>query len=763
MEDRELRERLSRIEKHLGMEPYDMCVSKEQEKNKVQEPTDVQTIKVDRIGELLVFIEEKRKEVKEEAFLDYLKKMEEALYREQVKIDDLAQNLNQNYAIYLKRKQALAATPVTEACEEKTDQVQVAEITDVGQEKEVQPAESHSVEEVLIAEPFPAAEETVAEPFTAAEETVAEPFGAKQEIYNRPTKKKDMEFGIGAVVLSIVGALFIIAALVIFGLNFMDNLQQGIFFYVLAGVVIACSELLLRKHLERFAQAVTGIGICVLYTATILNYLYLHTMNSVVALLATVAVSVFALLLSRKREAASLRMIGILGCYISLMPLEKFESQMEFIIPCVILLIVNAIYLLLPVERNDKAVRNVHATANVVASAYLMGMAWASKISAVWVFAFLAVMLLIHHMIYYGTKLDRSLKGFYMAGHILLHMFLAFAVWDEEFYIIASLVLLLINGAGIWLYRDQKVRWIGLHCFAVYFLMVCSSMMMKEYLLGAAVIYVMYQVLARIWNEDLRIANFVVSIYTACMFLANMQSDTNMQYILLAAFVLSVVGIKNDKAFHEILVMSVLWMFGLLGFDELAIALPLSLIFLVACVLLFTRVEMYRSSKVNVLVAFAWVYNGISLLASMIEMADPNRISMTVVLLVESALLMLLFSEASGTKAENIVRCRTHALTIFFTYMVFAYDIGLPIAVSILLMVIAIASVGVGFWLKIKSVRIYGLCMSLFVCGKLLLVDFADAQSADRVISFFVVGVIALAISYLYMRIERSLAEKENL
>jgi uncharacterized membrane protein len=44
-----------------------------------------------------------------------------------------------------------------------------------------------------------------------------------------------------------------------------------------------------------------------------------------------------------------------------------------------------------------------------------------------------------------------------------------------------------------------------------------------------------------------------------------------------------------------------------------------------------------------------------------------------------------------------------------------------------------------------------------------LLVDFADAQSADRVISFFVVGVIALAISYLYMRIERSLAEKENL
>ena len=78
-------------------------------------------------------------------------------------------------------------------------------------------------------------------------------------------------------------------------------------------------------------------------------------------------------------------------------------------------------------------------------------------------------------------------------------------------------------------------------------------------------------------------------------------------------------------------------------------------------------------------------------------------------------------------------------------------------------MLIAIASVSAGFILKIKGVRIYGLCMSFFVCAKLLLVDFSDAQSVDRVISFLVVGVIALAISYLYMRIERSLAEKENL
>lgn len=732
MEDRELRERLSRIEKHLGMQPYDMCVVEEKpEKEKMtsQEPVNVQMVKIDRIGELLMFIEEKRKEVREDAFLGYLKKMEEALCREQVKIEDMAANLHQNYEIYLKRQEPATAT----------EPVQV----------QVQKPEDDKPEE-LIPEAIPA-------PVEATE------VSPKQEIYNRPANKTDMEFGIGAVVLSIVGALFIIAALVIFGLNFMDNLQQGIFFYVLAGVVIAFSELVLRKHLERFAQAVTGIGVCVLYTATILNYLYLHTMNSVAALLATVAISVFALLLSRKRESASLRMIGILGCYISLMPLDKFESQMEFIIPCVILLIVNVIYLLLPVSRNDRAVRNVHSTANVVASMYLMVMAWISDISSGWMFVFHVAMLLIHYAIYYGTKLDGSLKGFYVSGHILLHAMLAFVAWDEKFYIVASLVLALITAAGVWLYRDKSCRWLGLYCFSMYFVIVCSSVSMKEYLIGTAVLYVIYQVLSRIWNAELRFAGFIVSVFAAWLFHTNMHSDTNMQYVLLAALVLSVVGIKYDKAFHEILLMSVLWLFGTSGFDQLAIAIPLSLIFLLVCVALFTRVDMYRSLKVKTLVTFAWVYNAISLLASVFELSDPNRISMTIVLLVESVLLVLLFSEVSGTKTENIVKYRTHALTIFFTYMVFAFGIELPIAVSILLMVIAVASVAVGFGLKIKSVRIYGLCMSLFVCGKLLLVDFADAQSADRVISFFVVGVIALAISYLYMRIERSLTEKEKL
>lgn len=711
MEDRELRERLSRIESCLGLDPYerDALAKKEVIPEKEEKQPEPVKVKTDRIGELLTFIEEKKKEVKEEAFLAYLKKMEEVLCREQVRIDDLAANLMKNYDVYLER-QNVKEQP----------------------EKAVQPEPEPAVEVIPVIAP-------------------------------KETKKTDVEFGIGAAVLSVVGALFIIAALVIFALNFMDNLQQGIFYYVLAGVVIAFSELRLRKHLERFSQAVTGIGVCVLYTATILNYLYLHTMNSPVALAATIAVSVFALLLSRKRESASLRIIGILGCYISLMPLDEFESRMEFVIPCVILCIVNVIYLLLPVSEKNAAVRNVHSAANVVAAGYLTVTAWMSGLPAVWMFALPAAMILIQYFIYYGTGMQKSRSIFYITGQILLHAMAAFVMCDEKFYIPVTLVLALIDGLGIRLCRDKSIRWAGLHCFAVYYVIVCTSLPMREYLVGVAVLYALYRVLSYVWNEQLRTAGFIISVFSACVFLANMGSSSNMQYVLLAVMVLSVAAIKHDKVFHEICLMTVLWFFGLFGFDTLEIALPLSVIFLLACVILFTRVEGYKSTKVQILTGFAWTYNAISLFASLFEISSPGRISMTVFLVAESLLLVLLISKACGTGEEKVVRGRAHALAFFFTYMVFAYHIELPIAVSILLMVIAVACVGAGFVLKIKSLRIYGLCLSLFVCGKLLLVDFADAQSADRVISFFVVGVIALAISYLYMRIERSLTEKENL
>ena len=102
-------------------------------------------------------------------------------------------------------------------------------------------------------------------------------------------------------------------------------------------------------------------------------------------------------------------------------------------------------------------------------------------------------------------------------------------------------------------------------------------------------------------------------------------------------------------------------------------------------------------------------------------------------------------------------------LAVFLTYMVFIFRVEKPVITSILLMVLALACVGCGFAMTQKPLRLYGLFLALFVCAKLLFADFRGSASADKVILSFVVGILAIGIAYLYMRLEkRELPEQDN-
>lgn len=78
-----------------------------------------------------------------------------------------------------------------------------------------------------------------------------------------------------------------------------------------------------------------------------------------------------------------------------------------------------------------------------------------------------------------------------------------------------------------------------------------------------------------------------------------------------------------------------------------------------------------------------------------------------------------------------------------------------PIIVSILLMIIALVCVGVGFRQQDRVERICGLVMAFFVCLKLVLYDFREVEVMYRMLVFLVVGVIALMISFIYVKLEK--------
>jgi len=77
-----------------------------------------------------------------------------------------------------------------------------------------------------------------------------------------------------------------------------------------------------------------------------------------------------------------------------------------------------------------------------------------------------------------------------------------------------------------------------------------------------------------------------------------------------------------------------------------------------------------------------------------------------------------------------------------------------PLWISISLMIVAFLTIAVGCIANRFEVRIYGLVLSLLICIKVAFWDFKNSSDFNRMIVFLVVGLLAIAISFVYMLLE---------
>ncbi|MFW6108658.1 MAG: DUF2339 domain-containing protein, partial [bacterium] len=79
---------------------------------------------------------------------------------------------------------------------------------------------------------------------------------------------------------------------------------------------------------------------------------------------------------------------------------------------------------------------------------------------------------------------------------------------------------------------------------------------------------------------------------------------------------------------------------------------------------------------------------------------------------------------------------------------------------SIAWSVYAVGLLVVGFWRRVRSVRLTALGLFGVTAVKLILVDLSFLEGLYRVLSFLVIGVLMIGASYLYHRIEKQLREQ---
>lgn len=674
----------------------------------------------------------------DQIFEDYLHNFRQRLKGNRLQADLLQEELNKSYEMYLRRAQLAGRVAVAQS-----EQVQQAQ-------QQVQPEQAQQSEQAQSA--------------VSWEQCAPQPMAASVK-----KSSSGAEFMVGTAVLSIVGGAFILTSLVMLGIYFMNGFAKGMLLYGAAILFLAVSELLVHKKWPKLAAVLSSIGICGFYLSTAVNYLSLHNFGMLTAIIISLLITVFVILLSRKRDSFAYRILGLVACHLCLLTVRADSTRVELLVLAGIILLVNIMCIAVPIRRYKTAFHIAHMYTILVFSLFMnlrLDYCWiAYELRAAMVICLVLIMqlILVSHArtCRKEAEVGRAVES---TGFLVSYVFCGFTysvllagIFFESpaekalncYGSIAAIVV--ICAAAMAILCKSKFKW---YPYYLMNLLVYSCCFTAEnewvHIICLMVLLAIAKLLSLRSCPQVRIVDAVLTTVNCIALLCYADKAGLPMYVLLAGVVLSIPFISRWQTYFEVLLVFTLGFFSAVQLVPM-LQLPVFVGLLFVGTLLFNNVKRFRGKHIL-------VYNGLALAADVVcflKLSSPAYrnayLTYMAMLLLGIATIVLTFQK----KYQMDFKGRNLILAIFVTYMALIVKTNLPVVNSILLMLIALVCVGIGFAVKEKAIRIYGLVLSLTVCGKIVLYDYVGAQTLQKTILFFVVGVIALIISGIYIILEK--------
>ncbi len=698
-------------------------------------------------------------------FTSYLRQMQSRLISQKYQADLLKDELDRNYQIYLQRNPGVMQPESAVEQMPREEQVQESGVSqmDAQTERNAGGVKSHAemMWEQAIVEPqsVPRMQEAVSQ--VQGQQTYA-------PVQSIPrTKKTSGEFKVGAIVLSMVGGVFILSALVMLGMHFMTGMLKGMCLYAVCALFFVLAEAFLYHRWQRLGGTISAISIGGIYVSTLVNYLSLHNFGMWVTLGIVAAVTLFVILWSRQRDSASYRTIGMFACMISFLFLDKEIASMDFLVITAIVFLIHLMSIFIPVKKHCKGFRIMYAAMNTLFTVFLLARVESFRLENYVLVVFWASSLAVLHLLYL-TQIRRERR---IAGTVEKKQSIAMTVTYgicATFYIGMIMDVLALIGAG-----DMELFWGIMGATAV--ISVLTWLVLRKvtakwasyYFLNALLVVVSfayageeigcYCLLGALLVSKLLSLCKAKALYASEAILTTISCIAGLMYydkkygvMLMAGVLLGTLFIRSWSTYYEILSTFTLAFFAGYWVPSL-LRLPVFMGVLFMGMLVFNYVGRWRGKGIRFFNVLVLVAQGICLLALINPIYRNAYITFLCMLVFGTATIVLALQEKFGmaTKWRNII------LAVFLTYMAFVFKTNMPVINSALLMIIALICVGLGFAEREKSVRVYGLVLSLLVCGKLALYDFFGTPTLQKTFVFLVVGVIALVIATIYMVLEK--------
>lgn len=702
-------------------------------------------------------------------FNEYLSELQRRVALQKSQIDLLQKEFDRNYAIYLKRMQDSSAP------------------------KEAAPERMINQDITYVSSNVPAYGSVPMPQNDNQQYTV--PWVENDDSYkwddtHKKKRKSDTEFIVGASVLGIIGGIFILTALVLFGMNYMTGFLKGMCLYALCAAVLLISELFVYKRVRKLASILSSLSIGGLYLSTAVNFLALKNFGMWPALVITVVISVMVLLLGCRRSSSSYKLIGIFAGYTAFMMIEEGISTTDFLIVSSMLLILNLVYAIVRVEGKQAAIDIIHMISTAFFSLCYAIRSEYCHVDAEIIMIYLVCSTIVVHLIFimrikrHKTEAEKKAqRGLIPGGNSGITV--AYAVSTVLYATIINLVLTgfnsptyfddylpMISGRIITL---SAIAAVGLVAFIVlnvmkapekwyiycyinfmvlmmyFFDMFGISFFSSERAIEMAVCFVMLLVISKLLsfrgNIHIKVCDAILTFFVCLLLLL---SEGTVSYILLGAVLFGILCISKWRTYNEILLTASIVVYTAIHMPPM-LKLPSVVGILFVCMFLFNHFKRLHDRNIAVFNVFALVTQAVCYVFLINPVYRNAYITYLCMLIFGTATIVLIFQ-----KRYNMdFRLKNLVLATFLTYMGFIFKSSEPILNSIILMVVALVCVGVGFANRQKFLRIYGIVMALLICIKMVLYDFMDAATIQKIILFFVVGVIALIIAGIYIILEK--------
>ena len=584
--------------------------------------------------------------------------------------------------------------------------------------------------------------------------------------YNNSLKKRtQLEVKVGAGILSIVGALFLMAALY-FGSMYLDKYWMAIAMFAAGGLIVLVSELLIERRLKFFGKIITGLGFGVLYYAAIFAYLSIKLYDFYITLAVLGGIALLNFLIARLRKSAFLEIVCSLGSVVPLVVYDANIDNMTFAYLMGFALAVNFILFIMPYKKGFAASKIIRLFVVFGALIYANYMYY-WLVDYTW-FGFAAVLsVFVMFTCYLFNTKDICVETF---AFILIGISSIMISDTIDWYVLAGYAAVCVFMFLCLIAKKQRWAPVSvLLLFALLFVYVTSgaSPVVSVYLNAdfAALIVLSVLVISKLcaFSKDFALTDAVVSLFA--LLAGVFFKDNYLAFVIMFVGFLGVLMCSRFKLYHEFLYTIMMSLFlWYHGFSYLTAPIIMATWFVL--VVLFNLIPAMRVKGILVYNIFYLIANTCLILwVPMLRYRGLDEIIVVSSVAFISILICLCVFRSKfklNTKARYII------MAAVLTYLGFFMKID-PLWISISLAV-AFVTIAIGCIANRFEARIYGLVLSLAVCVKVAWIDYADESNFNRMIVFLVVGLIAIAISFVYLILEsreqkqlKALKEKERL